>query len=457
MQVLNFPSPYRQGEAPYDIFKDRMAAITTIVQGIKGRILNKYNKGLLDTTIDQLNKSLTQDQATETINLLNADPGEDIYPGGIEEMAGKFVDTFNVMGKLAQKESTMGGMRSMQGIPPTQGMPPTSEVMLPKGDKAQLLNAIQNMPEGQMDFAPILNYMKEHRPSMMGTFSPMEEWVMNQALGQESPKEKLSKDLALAKSYSDYFTGTEKPSSELEHWLQEHPGEGVEQYWEAKKEPETPAQILKDVTDYLDSIYKTGNAELFNEEAKKLGIPTTFDTYGQKYEKPSLMANQYFKTADEVIKNSDKIPGYRIDPTLDKDKGWYANYTAEPKPTGGLTTPTYSTAESIEKGFMEKVENVQDFGSELKRLQGLGIDTKTFETTEYFAGLMEKKYKEVKEYVKYAFDKVKNWDSLSEKEQAGEDYTYEQYRELYKKYWEQANNYDQQYFNVTGKHLLTGE
>jgi len=215
MRVLQFPSQYREGEAPYDIFKDRMAAIGSIVEGIKGIIENKYNKGLIDTTIDQLEKARSEQQVTDMIDLLNAEPGEEIYPGGIakiEEMAGQFVDTFNIMGKITQgglSTNAMGRMAQMDGglpsgIPPT-GTPPTSETMIPKGDKAQLLNAIQNIPEGQMDFAPILNYMKEHRPKMMGSFSPMEEWVMNQALGQESPKEKLSKDLALAKSYSDYF------------------------------------------------------------------------------------------------------------------------------------------------------------------------------------------------------------------------------------------------------------
>ena len=237
MQVLNFQSPYRQGEAPYDIFKDRMAAITQIVEGIKGRILNKYNKSLMDTTIEGFYKALTPDQATEEINILNADPGEDIYPGGIEEMAGQFVDTFNMMGALAQRESVMGGQRSMAGIPPTTGMPgtPTSEVMIPKGSQAEILNYIMNMPEGQkMDFKPALKYMQENRPKMMGSLSPMEEWTFNQVLGQiegqESPKEKLSKDLALAEQYSDYFA--EKPETkswnaflgEANQFIQNNPG-----------------------------------------------------------------------------------------------------------------------------------------------------------------------------------------------------------------------------------------
>ena len=229
MQMLNFPSPYRQGEAPYDIFKDRMSAITTIVQGIKGRILNKYNKGLMDSVMGQLNKSLTPDQATEEINLLNADPGEEIYPGGIEEIAGQFVDTFNIMGKLAQgglSTNAMGKMSqmmpsSMAGTPTTGTS--TSEVMLPKGSNEEIFNAMQNMPDNQMDFKPMLKYMEEHRPGFMGDLSSTETWVMNQAMGQISdPKEKLGESLDLAKKYKELFEEPEKKriTNEVEMFLE---------------------------------------------------------------------------------------------------------------------------------------------------------------------------------------------------------------------------------------------
>jgi len=240
MQVLSFPSPYRQGEAPYDIFKDRMAAITQIIQGIKGRILNKYNKGVMNEVITGFYKALTPEQATEEINILNADPDESIYGDQekLSEMAGQFVDYANMTGKFIQMGTPptppTGGLPSMAGTPTGT---PTSEVMIPKGSQAEILNYIMNMPEGQkMDFKPALKYMQENRPKMMGSFSPMEEWVMNQTLGQiegqESQKEKLSEDLKLAKQYSDYFTETEKPETkswndflgEANQFIQNNPG-----------------------------------------------------------------------------------------------------------------------------------------------------------------------------------------------------------------------------------------
>jgi len=434
MQVLNFPSPYRQGEAPYDIFKDRMAAITQIVQGIKGRILNKYTKGLLDTTIDQINKSLTQDQATETINLLNADPGEDIYPDEekLNTMAGQFVDTFNVMGKLAQKESTMGGMRSMQGIPPTQGMPPTSEVMLPKGDKAQLLNAIMSMPEGQMDFAPILNYMKENRPKMMGSFSPMEEWALNQAMGQiGDQKEELGKGLDLAKKYSEFFKEPQKAriTNEIE-FAREDP-EGYRNFLQQKETLDITTKE-KDTQMYIGMYNRE---EISRDELMKLLGGYVAEEKLSDFEKKW---NMFIKVYED---NNMEIP-------LDNALKILGAYVGE-EGTGGLKAPTYTTAENIEKGFMEKVETVQDFGSELKRLQGLGIDTKTFETTEYFAGLMEKKYEEALSVIQYCTQGIQSG------EEADKDGL--NYRDTYKEWWEKANNYDQQYFNITSKRLLTGE
>jgi len=282
MQVLNFPSPYRPGESPYEIFKDRMAAITQIVQGIKGRILNKYNKGLLDTVIGQLDKSLDQDQSTELINVLNADPGEEIYPDEekMNMMAGQFVDTFNVMGKLAQKESMMGGLSKPMlggiggGMGATAGTP-TSEVMLPKTDKMQLLNAVMNMPDGQMDFKPILNYMKEHKPAMMGSLSSMEQWVLNQAMGQVSdPKQELSEGLDLAKKYKDYFAEpTAKRPGKYPYTEQE-----VKDYEIWKKSQEPPEAQID--FDKLNEFIEANNMKLsgVNVNPKTGNLSYSFNT-----------------------------------------------------------------------------------------------------------------------------------------------------------------------------------
>ena len=359
MRMFDFGSQYQPGETPYEIFKDRMGAIGSIVEGIKGIIENKYNKGFIDTYLGQVNKAISAQQATDIISMATSDPGEEIYPGGIEkieETAAKFVDTFNMMGSfLAKKESTMGGQLSMKGIPPTTGTP-TSEVMLPKGDKSQLLNAIMNMPEGQMDFAPVLKYMEEHRPKFMGSFSPMEQFALSQAMGQPSPRDKMVKDIQAADMVSKYFAepGEEKVNSEIA-LFQKSPEQYVEYIklknsliGEKKTAWETEAETLfkwyKDNIITVDEFKKgmgiyipPGKKSDFdkkfalasqmnlsiNEWKKFFGVYLGEDEEGTKV--------QYYKTAEECIANADKIEGMTVDPTLDKTKGWYPNYVKKTK------------------------------------------------------------------------------------------------------------------------------
>jgi len=439
MKMLNFPSPYRSGESPYEIFSDRMAAVTQIVQGIKGRILNKYNKGVMDTIIGQLEKALTADQQTETINILNAEPDESIYgdQDKLMETAGKLVDTFNIAGNLlAKKESTMSPTPSMRGIPATTGMPPTSEVMIPKGSREEIFNAVMAMPEGLMDLQPIFDYMKEHRPGLMGSMSSTEQWVMDQAMGQISdPKEELGKNLDLANKISDFYKEpTEKRAGKYPYSEAE-----VKDYELWKKSQEAPETQID--FDKLNEFIEANDMRLS-------GVNVNPGTGNLSY---SFAAKSTDKTWGEFIGEANEFiklnPDYEVTSTNPKT----GSVTIEKKGIGTTEgkPPTYTTAEKIEEGFMEKVENVQDFGNELKRLQGLGIDTSTFETTEYFAGLMEKKYEEALSVIQYCMQGI----------QSGEDADKDglNYRDTYKDWWEKLNNYDQQYFNITGKRLLTGE
>ena len=451
MRMLNFPSQYQPGETPYEIFKDRMGAIGSIVEGIKGIIENKYNKGFIDTYLGQVNKAISAQQATDIISMATSDPTDLYDEDKLTETAGQFVDTFNMMGKLAQKESMMGTL-SQKGVSPT----PKSEVMLPKGDKAQLLNAIMNMPEGQMDFAPVLKYMEEHRPKFMGSFSPMEQFALSQAMGQiEDPQEELVKGIKTASLLESYL---EEPTKE-KSW-EETLAEANEFI---KNNPDYEISAMNPKTGSLSITKKSVKPKIdwekVSEQVEKFGLkltgmnvnPTTgnvsysFGGTGITWEETLAKANQFMKDN----------PDYEVTSTNPKT----GSVTIEKKGTGttGGKPPTYYVAENIEKGFMEKVENVQDFGNELKRLQGLGIDTKTFETTEYFAELMKKKYEEMMGYIQYALKEMKKWESLTEEERVKEKFTHDEHRNNYKMYWEKANNYDQQYFNVTGQRLLTGE
>jgi len=50
--------------------------------------------------------------------------------------------------------------------------------------------------------------------------------------------------------------------------------------------PPTEIDLMAENKKKLDYAYNTGNASYFNQTAKSMGVDTTFDTYGQKYEKP---------------------------------------------------------------------------------------------------------------------------------------------------------------------------
>ena len=54
----------------------------------------------------------------------------------------------------------------------------------------------------------------------------------------------------------------------------------------APEQPPTELDKMAEDKKFLDSAYATGNANYFNNVAKGRGIPTTFDTYKQGYEKP---------------------------------------------------------------------------------------------------------------------------------------------------------------------------
>ena len=357
MRVLQFPSQYKKGETPYELFKDRMGAISSIVSGIKGIILNKYDKGVMDSIIGQIEKARTEQEATDMINLLTTDP-TDIYPDDekLNTIAGKFIDYANLAGKEKRMGMPTGEMSQISkgelGLP---GVTPTSEIAIPQMDKMQLLEAIRNMPEGQMDFAPVLKYMEEHRPGFMGSMSSAEQWVMNQAMGQiGDPREKLSKDMGLAQQYLEYSREPEeeKITNEIDFFRKDP--QGFADMMRLKQqiigEKKTAWEIEADtlIKWYEDDVITV------DELKKGMGIyipPEKRSEFDKKFElakQMNLTDNEwkkffgvwlgeegeeskvkYYDTSAECVANAPKIEGMTIDPTLDKTKGWYPNYVKE--------------------------------------------------------------------------------------------------------------------------------
>ena len=107
MNVLQFNSPYHQGERPYDIFSDRMAAVSSLADGIKQIISNKYINKQNSALADGISSAISEQQSNELINMIESPPPEEINPPQLEETVGAFVDKY-VMGSMTQKEQQMG-------------------------------------------------------------------------------------------------------------------------------------------------------------------------------------------------------------------------------------------------------------------------------------------------------------------------------------------------------------
>jgi len=63
-------------------------------------------------------------------------------------------------------------------------------------------------------------------------------------------------------------------------------------------QPQTELDKQTETDKWLDSAYKTGNANYFNQIAKQRGSPATFDTYKQGYEKPAGAGGAKSKAVD---------------------------------------------------------------------------------------------------------------------------------------------------------------
>jgi len=118
MRVLQFPSQYRQGEAPYDIFKDRMTAVSSIAKGIKNIISNRFINKQNSMIAENIQNKIDEQQATDLSNLIMSDPPDEIYPANLEDTVGQFIDKF-AMGPMRQKETMMGNLPAVGGATPT--------------------------------------------------------------------------------------------------------------------------------------------------------------------------------------------------------------------------------------------------------------------------------------------------------------------------------------------------
>ena len=218
MQVLNFPSQYQPGETPYEIFKDRMTAISSIANGIKNIIENKYINKQNSMIAENIQNEIDKQKAIDLSNLIMSPAPEEIYPANLEDTIGQFYDKFAAMGQMRKKETMMGNLPSVAGMSTTTGgvlpavsgitpsvTPTTTETMIPKTDLYQLYNVIKDLPTGEITWDNIYKKMTEKKPWFIGTTGP-EQFVLNQMLGQVTDqKSKLASEINLIKLVQETF------------------------------------------------------------------------------------------------------------------------------------------------------------------------------------------------------------------------------------------------------------
>lgn len=351
MKVLNFPSAYRAGERPYDIFKDRMTAITSITGGIKDMISNKYINKQMAMIAENIQSEIDKQKVIDLTHLISGSPPDEIYPANLEDTIGQFIDKFT-MGPMMRKETMIGGLPSVGGATPT----PTTEAMIPKTDLYQLYNAIKELPSGKVSWDNIYKQMTEKKPWFMGTTGP-EQYVIDQMMGQSGdPRAKMTSDINLAKLVKDSLFPEEegaKIKSEIDFFRLDPVG-----YAEMLKLKQSITGDKKTAWEIeAEHLLKFREAGLISDDELKKGMgvyikPEEMSEFDKKFAlaqqlnltddewkkffgvlipEETVIQTKFYKTPNEVIASEPKIPGMMIDPTLDKTKGWYANYVKETK------------------------------------------------------------------------------------------------------------------------------
>jgi len=449
MKVLQFPSAYQSGQTPYDIFKDRMTAIGSIADGIKNIIANKFINNQLKMLADNILNEIDEQKSTELINLILEEPSDEIYPADLEDTVSQFVDNFAMMGPMMKKESMMGNLPSPgPGLGPmaqkevmTGGLPaaggvaptptPTTETMIPKTDISQLYNAIKSMPSGQVNWANLLKTITEKKPWFMGGPTGPEQYVLDQMSGQiTDPRAKMIGDINLAKLVQETFYPEEERPGKYPYTREE-----VLEY-ESLKEAGKP-----DIKSILENIPEGFELSSFN--VSTTGLPSF------SFKPIDKTTDWEFDTYDEAQEFAKTHPQEGFIPKIETNKQGFDVNWYQKTGTTTIKPPTIYEAKAIEETLMNNVENMSDMAYELDKLKSQGKDTSFYETKEYYAKLMKKKYDEAIDVIKYCTQGIKSGKEVDEDEL--------NYKETYQEWYEKLKNYDQEYFNVTGNHLLEEE
>ncbi len=413
-----------------------------------------WENQLISAVFADIDKTAKGNESEDTISKLNSPPP-------YLDIEGATKTANDVMGMLKTQEIMTGGLTAPTTPTTTtaiEGQPQQPELIPDKKEWGEVFKIFSDIELGQNDWANTKALVKQRLESGRA-IGALGSQLMSMIMGQQQPdqREVIGKNIDLTNKYMEgMYPESEKPSSNYE-WFREEP-EKYKEFANIGKETEGKLDIdalnifmkdnglqIKSVTvnekgERNISLEPIGDTELGLEEMLEVikelnskGVKASYSKNGLSVSIPEPKTTSTpFKLWQEQNPN-----------------GTYAEWMKASKTTPEDTpkTPAYGTYTNIGEDLQSKVENIDDFVQELETLKTLKIDTSTFETTEYFAKIMKKKYDEAISVIQYCTQGM----------QTGEDVDEDglNYRDTYKKWWKKAMQYDQEYFNVTGKKLLT--
>jgi len=272
------------------------------------------------------------------------------------------------MGMLAKQEMMFEDDKPLNaqaygggGVGATPGMEaPKPNTMLPQPTPVKTTKSMPNvkefnnlykfvseLPTGKVDWTNTLDLFKERLESGRAMGSAAQQFL-SMIMGQSMPinqRQKVQEDFEFTKDIKDtlYPEMVEKaPSSELEYWLQEHPGKGVEDYWKAKAGKEEGIDIdtfIKELDVDLEisnvNVSATGKVNSFSLKPKDTTTDVDIKTTIAK--------------AEEWVANH---PGTEIDDINFKTGSVSIGRISKTEGDTGKLVPTYQTIRTINEDLL---------------------------------------------------------------------------------------------------------
>lgn len=406
----------------YNIWSDINPFLEKLGQAYVKSQQTKWENQISLSVIADLEKAQKANEVNTSLEMFNI-PKENLDLEGFKP----FVT--DAMGMLAKKEvMTNPEDFTKPGVQPAKGVSQT-QIVPDKKEFGDLFKFVSELPTGKVNWDNTLGLFKEKLESGRAIGSAAQQFL-SMIVGQSIPtnqRQKVQQDFEFTQDIrNELFPQTTKkaPNTELEYWLREHPGKGVEDYWKAKDKPEDELKI--DVMKFLEenqdewelgSVNSKGNFTIRRKDTTK---KWDFDTWAEA--KKWTEAN--------------KQPGYqwKIDP---QPEGFNVSAEKTPQtPVGGTkkTIPTFGVINNINEALLNPGN---DYDTELHNaeikynLEGVKLATKADQAKNAY-GMFERILVE-EEYI--------------DEEGVVKDET------AYSDYYNDYEQYAKQYFKETGEIL----